>query len=54
MFPNLSVIVCKHLLVDSCRNCLRGMKLFSNEDHQKMTQKSLGKNEFIIINEDSH
>ena len=44
----------KHLLVDSCRNCLRGTKLFSNEDDQNTTQKSPGRNEFIIINEDSH
>ena len=43
----------KHFPVDSCRNCLRGMKLFSNED-QNMTRKSHGRNVFIIINEDSH
>ena len=39
----------KHLLVDSCRNCLCGTKLFSNEDDQNTTQKSPGRNEFIII-----
>ena len=30
------------------------MKLFSNEDDQNTTQKSPGRNEFIIINEDSY
>ena len=39
----------KHLLVDSCRNCLRGTKLSSNEDDQNTTQKSPGRNEFVII-----
>ena len=44
----------KCLLVDSCRNCLRETKLFPNEDDQNTTQKSPGRNELIIINEDNH
>ncbi len=35
----------KHLLVDSCRNCLRGTKLFSNENDQNTTQQSPGRNQ---------
>ena len=30
------------------------MKLFSNEADQNKTQKFPGRNEFIIINEESH
>ena len=39
----------KHLLVDSCRNCLRGTKLFSNEDDQTRLRNRLGEMSLSLL-----
>ena len=53
MFPNLSFIanICLSIPVGTA-SVERSFS--SNEDDQNTTQKSPGRNEFIIINEDSH